>query len=382
MKKLAIITTHPIQYQIPLFKILKKFGIEAYVFFASRHGMSLKNKDPEFLKKIKWNNEKYSLSGYRSFFSKNQKRNIDDFKLSFDEIENKLKKEKFEHILILGWNNLHYLKSFYYALKLNIKIILRVETNLKSQVNIFKKIIKFIFLRFLFKNITYFLSIGKLNRQFYLSHNIHQKKIFPAPYFVDNKFFSLKITKNNIKKKFRLEDKKIILFVGKLIDRKNPIEFLKLAKQYQTKTNYHFIIIGDGYLKKDCKNFIKKNRLENVSLKGFVNQRELRKYYKMSELMIVTSLYETWGLVINEAFCFQVPVICTSKCGAAKDLIINGKTGYTYKSGNLNQLKNRLKFILNDKKLRKKMSLNIKNHIKKYSIVKTVESLLKIFDEK
>lgn len=382
MKKLAIITTHPIQYQIPLFKILKKFGIEAYVFFASRHGMSLKNKDPEFLKKIKWNNEKYSLSGYRSFFSKNQKRNIDDFKLSFDEIENKLKKEKFEHILILGWNNLHYLKSFYYALKLNIKIILRVETNLKSQVNILKKIIKFIFLRFLFKNITYFLSIGKLNRQFYLSHNIHQKKIFPAPYFVDNKFFSLKITKNNIKKKFRLEDKKIILFVGKLIDRKNPIEFLKLAKQYQTKAKYHFIIIGDGYLKKDCKNFIKKNRLENVSLKGFVNQRELRKYYKMSDLMIVTSLYETWGLVINEAFCFQVPVICTSKCGAAKDLIINGKTGYTYKSGNLNQLKNRLKSILNDKKLRKKMSLNIKNHIKKYSIVKTVESLLKIFDEK
>lgn len=382
MKKLAIITTHPIQYQIPLFKILKKFGIEAYVFFASRHGMSLKNKDPEFLKKIKWNNEKYSLSGYRSFFSKNQKRNIDDFKLSFDEIENKLKKEKFEHILILGWNNLHYLKSFYYALKLNIKIILRVETNLKSQVNILKKIIKFIFLRFLFKNITYFLSIGKLNRQFYLSHNIHQKKIFPAPYFVDNKFFSLKITKNNIKKKFRLEDKKIILFVGKLIDRKNPIEFLKLAKQYQTKAKYHFIIIGDGYLKKDCKNFIKKNRLKNVSLKGFVNQRELRKYYKMSDLMIVTSLYETWGLVINEAFCFQVPVICTSKCGAAKDLIINGKTGYTYKSGNLNQLKNRLKSILNDKKLRKKMSLNIKNHIKKYSIVKTVESLLKIFDEK
>ena len=382
MKKLAIITTHPIQYQIPLFKILKKFGIEAYVFFASRHGMSLKNKDPEFLKKIKWNNEKYSLSGYRSFFSKNQKRNIDDFKLSFDEIENKLKKEKFEHILILGWNNLHYLKSFYYALKLNIKIILRVETNLKSQVNILKKIIKFIFLRFLFKNITYFLSIGKLNRQFYLSHNIHQKKIFPAPYFVDNKFFSLKITKNNIKKKFKLEDKKIILFVGKLIDRKNPIEFLKLAKQYQTKAKYHFIIIGDGYLKKDCKNFIKKNRLKNVSLKGFVNQRELRKYYKMSDLMIVTSLYETWGLVINEAFCFHVPVICTSKCGAAKDLIINGKTGYTYKSGNLNQLKNRLKSILNDKKLRKKMSLNIKNHIKKYSIVKTVESLLKIFDEK
>tara|TARA_A100001035_G_scaffold278212_1_gene276648 strand:+ start:206 stop:1354 length:1149 start_codon:yes stop_codon:yes gene_type:complete len=382
LKKLAIITTHPIQYQIPLFKILKKFGIEAYVFFASRHGMSLKNKDPEFLKKIKWNNEKYSLSGYRSFFSKNQKRNIDDFKLSFDEIENKLKKEKFEHILILGWNNLHYLKSFYYALKLNIKIILRVETNLKSQVNILKKIIKFIFLRFLFKNITYFLSIGKLNRQFYLSHNIHQKKIFPAPYFVDNKFFSLKITKNNIKKKFRLEDKKIILFVGKLIDRKNPIEFLKLAKQYQTKAKYHFIIIGDGYLKKDCKNFIKKNRLKNVSLKGFVNQRELRKYYKMSDLMIVTSLYETWGLVINEAFCFHVPVICTSKCGAAKDLIINGKTGYTYKSGNLNQLKNRLKSILNDKKLRKKMSLNIKNHIKKYSIVKTVESLLKIFDEK
>ena len=53
MKKLAIITTHPIQYQIPLFKNLKKYNIEPIVFYASRHGLK-KTQDHEFLQKIKW----------------------------------------------------------------------------------------------------------------------------------------------------------------------------------------------------------------------------------------------------------------------------------------------------------------------------------------
>ena len=70
MKKLAIITTHPIQYQIPLFKSLKKKGIKFKVFFASKHGV-VKNKiDPEFLRKVKWDINSDMLKGYESKFSK------------------------------------------------------------------------------------------------------------------------------------------------------------------------------------------------------------------------------------------------------------------------------------------------------------------------
>ena len=84
------------------------------------------------------------------------------------------------------------LKLFTLLIKYKIKIILRVETNLRSKINFFKKIIKTFLLRIFFKKISYFLSIGKLNKEFYLHHGVNKKKILPAPYFVDQNFLILK----------------------------------------------------------------------------------------------------------------------------------------------------------------------------------------------
>ena len=73
MKKLAIITTHPIQYQIPLFKLLKNKNVDANVFFASKQGIKSKFKDPEFLIRFKWEIESNLLHGFKSYFPKKTK---------------------------------------------------------------------------------------------------------------------------------------------------------------------------------------------------------------------------------------------------------------------------------------------------------------------
>ena len=380
--KLAILSTHPIQYQVPLFKHLKKKDIKANVFFASKHGLNKNKVDPEFLTRIKWDINSDILKGFEYKFSKIQKYNINDYRLNYYKIEQELIKGNFDYILILGWNNFFYLRGIYHAIKNNIKIILRVETNLYSTKNFFKNLIKKFILKFFFKKVSYFLSIGKLNKKFYLNYNVENKKILSAPYFFDNKFFNFNLNKKKLKKKFYFEKKKIILFVGKLIERKNPFEFLKLAKLNLNKSNFHFIIIGDGHLKKSCKKFIKENKLQNVSLIGFVNQKQLREYYKISDLLISTSKYETWGLTINEAFASSLPVICTNNCGSSKDLIENGKTGFIYKVGDLKSLNKKTHLILNDKKISALMIRNIKKKIKKYSLTYTSDSICKILNDK
>ena len=68
--------------------------------------------------------------------------------------------------------------AIYYAVKYNIKIILRVETNLKFQINPFKKFCKFIILKKLFKKNFVFLSIGKLNKKFLIYHGVKKKKYY------------------------------------------------------------------------------------------------------------------------------------------------------------------------------------------------------------
>ena len=382
MKKLAIISTHPIQYQIPLFKSLKKRGINFKVFFASKHGV-VKNKiDPEFLKKIKWDINSDMLKGYENKFPKVQKHNVNDFMLSYFNIEKELLDGNFDNILILGWNNIHYLKALYFAIKNDIKILLRVETNLYSTKNLIKKILKKLILKFFFKKVSYFLSIGKLNKEFYISHGVKKNKIFSAPYFVDNDFFKISLSKKKIKKKLQLDNKKIILFVGKLIKRKNPFEFLKIAEINKDNVNLHFIIIGDGILKKKCVEYTKNLNLTNVSIIGFVNQNKIREYYKASDLIIVPSFYETWGLNINEAFACNIPVICSKDCGASLDLVINRKTGFVYKTGNIYDLNKKTNLILNDKKLALAIIKNIKKKIKHYSVKNTEDTIFKILNEK
>ena len=209
-----------------------------------------------------------------------------------------------------------------------------------------------------------------------------KKKILPAPYFVDNDFFNLRLNKSMIKKKLQLKEKKIILFVGKLIKRKNPFEFLKLAELNKNNPNFHFLVIGDGILKRKCTEYIKSCNLKNITLVGFVNQKKLREYYKISDLIIITSLYETWGLTINEAFAANVPVVCSKSCGASIDLVENGKTGFIYKTGNVNFLNKKIKLILNNKKLSSEMIKNIKIKIKNYSLKQTLNSIYKILNEK
>ena len=73
----------------------------------------------------------------------------------------------------------------------------------------------------------------------------------------------------------------------------------------------------------------------------------------MSDVLVLTSWYETWGLTINEAFASSTPVICTSSCGASHDLIKNGITGYTYKIGDLKNLKKNRCFLFNKKNQKK-----------------------------
>ena len=380
-KNIAIISTHPIQYQVPLFKKLNSSKICVDVFYASKQNLSSRKKDLEFNVNFKWDID--LLNGYNKFFSLNQKNQIDSWKLSFNYLEQKLKKKNYDAILIFGWNNLLYWKSFFIAKKHKIPIILRVETNLKSQTSFIKSKIKFLILKILFKHIDYFLFIGKLNKKFYKYLNVPNKKLFPGPYFVDNDFFKKKTLLNSsIKKKLNLNNKKICLFVGKFIERKNPIEYIKLAKIFNTNPTIHFLMVGDGFLKSDCKKYIKHNRINNITILGFKNQSELRQIYQISNLLILPSKYETWGLVINEAMACGIPVITTNKSGASYDLIKNDLTGYIYEFGNIDDLKNKVELVLNNKKNTLKMQNYIKKKVSYYSIDKTIESIHSIINIK
>lgn len=375
-KKVAIITSHPIQYQAPLFRKLNKSKyLKILVFFGSKHGYVSKKKDLEFNKLINWNTN--ILSGYKFFFS-NKEKDIDSFWVSFDQIKKKFIEEKIDKVLIFGWNKLIYLQATIAALSLGIPIYLRAENNLEKKNSLLKGLSKKLIFNLFFKVFDKIFYIGKLNKSYYQHYGVKNNKLIFTPYHVDYNFLRSSVTLNKtkkIKKKLRLKKKdKIVLFIGKLIDRKNPYLLLEYAKKIKLKCK--FLIVGDGPLLKILKKKIKEEKLNNIELIGFKNQREIANYYKVSDYLFLTSKYETWGLVVNEAFAHYKPCIVTDKCGSRKDLVDDFKTGIVVKSYFTNKsLKKISNFIKVNTSIFKK---NIKEKNKIYSINYCFRSMEKI----
>jgi glycosyltransferase involved in cell wall biosynthesis len=77
---------------------------------------------------------------------------------------------------------------------------------------------------------------------------------------------------------------------------------------------------------------IVKNNIGHIIFADFIQYKELYKYYSISNLLILSSREEVWGLVINEAMACGLPVITTKETGASIDLVEERKNGYIIKS--------------------------------------------------
>ena len=139
-KNIAIITSHPIQYQIPLFKKLNKSKlVKLLIFFGSRHGLASKKKDLEFNKKFNWD---INISkGFNYLFPKKEG-DVDSFFLGFSEIKKKFIENKIDKVVIFGWNKIIYYQAIIAAISLKLPIYLRAENNLEKKKFFYKKIYK------------------------------------------------------------------------------------------------------------------------------------------------------------------------------------------------------------------------------------------------
>ena len=88
------------------------------------------------------------------------------------------------------------------------------------------------------------------------------------------------------------------------------------------------IFVGDGNLRQSLQDFVDELGAESVYFFGFKNRTEIPNFYAISDVLVLPSVRETWGIVVNEAMCFGLPVIVSEQVGAGRDLIIDGQNGY------------------------------------------------------
>jgi glycosyltransferase involved in cell wall biosynthesis len=384
INRLAILATHPIQYQAPLFKELSKYeNIKLTVLFYSDYSAKKFN-DKEFNREINWNAN--ILDGYENkvIGVLNNSKEIGFNNPSVKNLDNILNKKNYDIVLIQGWNHWANIKAIFAAKKNGLKIMMRSEAtdhfeNKKS----IRRIIREIVLKIIFKKIDYFIAIGENNKNFYLKRNIENKNIGFAPYSVDNKLFEIK-NKNNegnvIKDKLKLSNsKKIILFASKLTERKHLDDLLKAYIKLE-KPKPYLLIVGSGEKAEETRSYITENKLDDVKLYGFKDQNEIKEFYTIADIFILPSIKETWGLVVNEAMCANCAIIVSDQVGSAKDLVVEGKNGYIYKARNIEELSNSIRRCLQNENYIKYGNYS-RVLIKKYNIDKTAEGIVKAINE-
>ncbi|MFA6008075.1 MAG: glycosyltransferase [Candidatus Shapirobacteria bacterium] len=172
----------------------------------------------------------------------------------------------------------------------------------------------------------------------------------------------------------------VLLFVGKLIEKKRPQDLLAAYKKLVVKNpNLKLVFVGDGALRPELEK--EAAELPGVVFVGFKNQTELPEFYTLADVFVLPSgMGETWGLVVNEAMCFGLSVVASDLVGCGQDLVRDGETGFIFKFGNIEDLSEKILGLISNKKkinLLGEKSIEIANL---YSHKKTVQEILNILD--
>jgi glycosyltransferase involved in cell wall biosynthesis len=388
LQKVIFICSHPIQYFAPMFAYFEEQGLPLEVWYCSDESVR-GEMDIQFNTKVKWDIPLLEGYSYRFFKnnSKNPSINNGFWGLNNKDIKEALKAEKPCLIIVPGWSYSSYLNSIRWARRYGHKVALRGESPLNQELMKpkWKLFIRSLFFKWIFKRVDYCLYIGSQNKAFYKYYSIPENQCFFTPYAVDNKRFqcaseSLKPLKESLKISIGIPaNHLVILYSGKYIHKKKPLDLLNAFSKLKSN-NISLVMVGDGELKESMHQFIKSNNLSNVYLTGFINQSKITEYYAVGDIFVMCSGFgETWGLSVNEAMNFSLPIVLSDTPGSAYDLILEGENGFIYKTGDVEELTNCIKELILKNVEIHKMGLKSKEIISNYSysqVYNTIKKLL------
>ncbi len=304
------------------------------------------------------------------------------FIISLDFIY-ELLKLKPDVIVVPGWADMPSYISTIYCLFTGCKLILRSESTKYEKS--FRRTLFAPITKFVIRTASSFIASGTQARKYLISLGATPKKIFvgyspiDVEYFQKRAFLSLS-KRNAIRRKMGVpKTAKIILFVGQLIVRKGIYDLIdSFASIATSEPNAFLVFIGYGPELGNLKDLVSKLNIQNrVIFINFVPNEELPRYYTASDIFVLPSYEETWGIVVNEAMACGLPVVVNEHVGSSHDLVRDGISGIVFKSGKTEELTRGLRILLDNGVLRQKFSKNAKQIIRSFDLENLKAAMIK-----
>ena len=205
-----------------------------------------------------------------------------------------------------------------------------------------------------------------------------REDVVDIPPGVDTEIF--KKIKSDIKEKYDLKNKRVLIFTGRLVPIKNIPFLIQAMKKLPSDTV--LLIVGDGPLKNELRREVERENLTNrVIFTGHIPQEKLPFYYSTGDIFVFSSFYDNLPNSVLEAMASELPVVAPSVGGIP--MIVEEKVnGYLYSVGNTQEFVEKVNLLLKDKNLREEMGKeNRKKIIENFNWKKSAEKLKELYEQ-
>jgi glycosyltransferase involved in cell wall biosynthesis len=346
LKKLAIITTHPIQYYAPVFKLLnqrKRINIKVFYTWGQT---SLQKHDPGFGKQVEWDIPLLEGYDYEWAINTSPRPGSHHSKGIINPgLIAQIGAYQPDAILIFGWNYHSHLKAMRYF-KNKVPVYFRGDSTLLDEQGGLKSLLKTIYLKWVYRHIDHAFYVGTNNKAYFKKYGLKDKQLSFAPHAVDNDRFAtsrqVEVTELRKNVGIGIQDR-VILFAGKFEEKKMP-QLLLNAFLLINNQALHLLFVGNGVLEDQLRKQAAGHA--NIHFLNFQNQSYMPVIYQACDLFCLPSKGpgETWGLAVNEAMACGKAVLVSDQCGCAVDLVTK-TNGIICKSGDIDEITLGLKKI-------------------------------------
>ena len=196
---------------------------------------------------------------------------------------------------------------------------------------------------------------------------------------IDFKQFNPKGNTQAIKEKYRVPNKPVLLYVGRLDPEKRIEEIIQSAAKALQKIDFCVVIVGKGNSKASLEKLSQQLGItENVLFTGFVPDEDLPYFYKLANCFIISSIAELLSLVTLQAMASGLPIIAIN-AGALSELVKDQKNGFLYNEGDITKIINSITSILTNDELQKDMGIKSIEYVQQHDIYKTLQSFENIY---
>ncbi|WP_027218057.1 glycosyltransferase family 4 protein [Butyrivibrio fibrisolvens] len=294
-------------------------------------------------------------------------------------VVNFLCKGKYDIIVVSGYSSVTQMLTIMTLKMRHIPYILNVDGGMIKKESKFKYWYK----KKLVSGASAYLSTGRECDKFLVHYGAEEDKLRRYPFTsirksdIIPKVLSAE-EKRAYKEKINCNYKKMILSVGQPIHRKGFDILIKAVAKLNISDLGVYIVGGEP--NDECAELVKELKTSNIHFVPFMKKAVLADYYKAADLFVFPTREDIWGLVINEAMSYGLPIVTTDKCNAGLELVKSGNNGYIIQSEDVEKLSKVISNILTIDSI-ETLEQNSLNRIKSYTFENMVTEHIKIFED-